>query len=75
MRYHAPAVRNLLLRDTLSFRNPNAGGRIRIFGVGLLAVAAVAAASLIWKRRQDVIKYYLPEASDDRLEALRYAGL
>jgi hypothetical protein len=55
--------------------NPNAGGRIRIFGVGLLAVAAVAAASLIWKRRQDVLDSYLPEASDDRLEALRYAGL
>lgn len=55
--------------------DPNAGGSIRIFGVGLLAVAAVAVASLIWKRRQDVLDSYLPEASDDRLEALRYAGL
>lgn len=65
----------MLLRDSLSYVNPNAGGPIRIFGVGLLAVAAVAAAGLIWKRRQEVIEYYLPEASDDRLEALRYAGL
>lgn len=54
--------------------NPNAGGSIRIFGVGLLAVAAFAAAGLIWKRRQDVLDYYLPVASDDRLEALRSAG-
>lgn len=53
--------------------NPNAGGSIRFFGVGLLAVAAVAA-GLLWKRRQEVLKYYLPEASDDRLEALRSAG-
>lgn len=55
--------------------NPNAGETIRIFGVGLLAVAAFAAAGLIWKRRSDVLDTYLPEASDDRLEALRYAGL
>jgi hypothetical protein len=54
--------------------NPNAGGSIRFFGVGLLAVAAFAAAGLLWKRRQDVLEYYLPEASDDRLEALRAAG-
>ncbi len=53
--------------------NPNAGGSIRFFGVGLLAVAAVAA-GLLWKRRQDVLQYYLAEASDDRLEALRSAG-
>lgn len=49
-------------------------GSIRIFGVGLLAVAAMAAASLIWKRRQDELDYYLPVASNDRLEALRSAG-
>jgi len=53
---------------------PNAGGSIRFFGVGLLAVAAFAAAGLLWKRRQEVLEYYLPEASDDRLEALRAAG-
>ena len=46
---------------------------IRVFGVSLLAAAAVAAASLLWKQRQEeLVAYFEP---DDRLEALRRAGL
>jgi len=41
--------------------------------VSLLAAAAVAAASLLWKQRQEeLVAYFEP---DDRLEALRRAGL
>jgi len=46
---------------------------IRVFGVSLLAVAAVAAASLLWKKREEEL-VALYEA-DDRLEGLRRAGL
>ena len=45
---------------------------IRVFGVSLLAVAAVAAASLLWKKREEQL-VALFEA-DDRLEGLRRAG-
>lgn len=55
----------------------NAGGLIRYFGVSLLAVAAVAAAGLLWNQRQEELQtYYEPEAVEDtRLESLRAAGL
>jgi hypothetical protein len=46
---------------------------IRAFGVSLLAVAAVAAASLLWKRRQEELISYFE--ADDRLDVLRRAGL
>ena len=55
--------------------DPNAGGTIRIFGVSLLAVAALAAASLLWKRRQDAMLDYFPDQGDNDLEGLRRAGL
>ena len=47
---------------------------IRIFGVSLLAVAAVAAARLLWKRRREELHTYF-ETDDQRLEELRVAGL
>lgn len=46
---------------------------IRAFGVSLLAVAAVAAASLLWNRRQEELIAYFE--ADDRLDVLRRAGL
>ena len=49
-------------------------GSIRIFGVSLLAVAALAAASLLWKRRNEELVTYF-ESDDRRLEELRVAGL
>jgi len=56
-------------------RTPAREGAIRIFGVSLLAVAAVAGAALLWKRRQDALLAYYPEADDYRLDSLRRAGL
>jgi hypothetical protein len=53
----------------------NAGGSIRIFGVGLLAVAALAAAGLIWKRRQDALLEYVSDSREGELDGLRRAGL
>jgi len=52
----------------------NPGGRIRIFGVSLLAVAALAAAGLLWKRRREELlaRVALPRERD--LEDLREAG-
>lgn len=55
--------------------NPNAGGTIRIFGVSLLAVAALAAAGLLWKRRQDALLGYYLDPGDFGLDGLRRAGL
>lgn len=55
--------------------NPNAGGTIRIFGVSLLAVAALAAAGLLWRRRQDSLIAYYSDQGDVGLEGLRRAGL
>jgi hypothetical protein len=49
-------------------------GAIRIFGVSLLAVAALAAASLLWRRRRDELLRYF-DTDDHRLEELRVAGL
>jgi len=53
---------------------PSPGGRIRIFGVSLLAVAALAAAGLLWKRRREELlaRVSLPRERD--LEELREAG-
>ena len=49
---------------------------IRAFGVSLLAVAAVAAASLLWKRRQEELEaWFDSEEEDYGLENLRVAGL
>ena len=54
-------------------RHPSREVRIRVFGVSLLAVAAVAAASLLWKQREEELEAYFE--SDERLEGLRRAGL
>jgi hypothetical protein len=53
---------------------PSPGGPIRIFGVSLLAIAALAAAGLLWKRRRDELltRVSLPRERD--LEELREAG-
>jgi len=49
---------------------------IRVFGVGLLAFAAMASAALLWKRRQEeLLAYYGDESGGSRLEGLRRAGL
>lgn len=53
----------------------NSGGPIRIFGVSLLAVAALAAAGLLWRRRQEAIRTYFPVSRRRGLEGLRRAGL
>jgi len=53
--------------------NANKEVPIRAFGVSLLAVAAVAAASLLWNRRQEELLAFFEE--NDRLENLRRAGL
>ena len=56
--------------------NPDRRWPIRVFGVSLLAVAAVAAASLLYKRRQEELEtWFEPEEEDYRLENLRVAGL
>lgn len=55
--------------------DPNRRCAIRVFGVSLLAVAAVAAASLLWKRRQEELEAYFDSEEDYRLENLRVAGL
>lgn len=62
------------LRERLHLYEPRPGGRIRIFGVSLLAVAALAAAGLLWKRRREELleRVSLPEDRD--LEELREAG-
>jgi hypothetical protein len=64
----------VLLRERLDCSEPTPGGHIRIFGVGLLAVAALAAAGLLWKRRREELleRVSLPEDRD--LEELRAAG-
>jgi len=54
---------------------PNRRCAIRVFGVSLLAVAAVAAASLLWKRRQEELEAWFESEQDYRLENLRVAGL
>jgi len=53
---------------------PNRGGPIRIFGVSLLAVAALAAAGLLWKRRREELLARVSVPGDRDLEDLREAG-
>jgi hypothetical protein len=67
-------VELLLLRGCLDLYELSPGGRIRIFGVSLLAVAALAAAGLLWKRRREELlaRISLPRERD--LEELRQAG-
>lgn len=62
--------------DSLHCVYSNRRCAIRVFGVSLLAVAAVAAASLLWKRRQEELEaFFEPGEEDYRLENLRVAGL
>jgi len=56
-------------------RTPTWEGTIRIFGVSLLAVAALAAARLLWKRREEELLDRLEMAEAGELEELRVAGL
>lgn len=58
----------------LNWYEPGPGGRIRIFGVGLLAVAALAAAGLLWKRRREELLERVSLPVDRDLEELREAG-
>jgi len=62
------------LRGRINYMDPVKEGAIRIFGVSLLAVAALAAAGLLWKRRREELlaRVSLPRERD--LEDLRQAG-
>ena len=62
------------LRARLDLYEPTPGGRIRIFGVSLLAVAALAAAGLLWKRRREELLERVSLPVDRDLEELREAG-
>jgi hypothetical protein len=62
------------LRERLNWYEPGPGGRIRIFGVSLLAVAALAAAGLLWKRRREELLERVSLPLDRDLEELREAG-
>jgi hypothetical protein len=64
----------LCLRVRLDWYEPTPGGRIRIFGVSLLAVAALAAAGLLWKRRREELLERVSLPVDRDLEELREAG-
>ena len=63
-----------LLRECLDSYELNPGGRIRIFGVSLLAVAALAAAGLLWKRRREELLARVSLPGERDLEDLREAG-
>lgn len=63
-----------LLRSRLDWCEPGPGGTIRIFGVGLLAVAALAAAGLLWKRRREELLAQISLPRERDLEELRQAG-
>ncbi len=79
-KYHREAVRGQGWRETdglaLAFRlyGPRQGGPIRIFGVSLLAVAALAAAGLLWKRRREELLAHVSLPRERDLEELRQAG-
>ncbi len=68
------AVKPVLLQSRLDFYQPAPGGNIRIFGVSLLAVAALAAAGLLWKRRREELLERVSLPGDRDLEELREAG-
>jgi hypothetical protein len=53
----------------------NPGGRIRVFGVSLLAVAAFAAAGLWLKRRREHLLMHAHAYRLGELDGLRAAGL
>jgi hypothetical protein len=53
----------------------NPGGRIRVFGVSLLAVAAFAAAGLWFKRRREQLVAHARPYRLAELDGLRAAGL
>jgi hypothetical protein len=53
----------------------NAGGRIRVFGVSLLAVAAFAAAGIWFKRRREHLMTHAHMYRFGELDGLRAAGL
>ncbi|OYV72020.1 MAG: hypothetical protein B7Z72_05685 [Gemmatimonadetes bacterium 21-71-4] len=67
-------VKQPLLRERLDLYEPRPGGRIRIFGVSLLAVAALAAAGLLWKRRREELLERVSLPGDRDLEELRESG-
>lgn len=69
-----PRTKPGLLRARLDWYEPCPGGPIRIFGVGLLAVAALAAAGLLWKRRREELLTEVAQPSEQDLEGLREAG-
>jgi uncharacterized protein HemX len=54
--------------------DPIKEGAIRIFGVSLLAVAALAAAGLLWKRRREELLAQVSPPREKDLEELRQAG-
>jgi len=54
--------------------DPIKEGAIRIFGVSLLAVAALAAAGLLWKRRREELLAHVSVPREKDLEELRQAG-
>ena len=54
--------------------DPIKEGAIRIFGVSLLAVAALAAAGLLWKRRREELLAHVSVPRERDLEELRQAG-
>ena len=53
----------------------NPGGTIRVFGVSLLAVAAFAAAGLLFKRRRALFVTHAYVYRRGELDGLRAAGL
>jgi len=67
-------VKLFLLRECLDLYEPEREGSIRIFGVSLLAVAALAAAGLLWKRRREELLARVSLPLDRDLEELREAG-
>jgi len=54
---------------------PSPGGPIRVFGVGLLAVAAIAAAGFWFKRRRESLLIPAHGHRKGDLDGLRSAGL
>jgi len=66
--------RNSGLARAYRLHGPSQGGAIRIFGVSLLAVAALAAAGLLWKRRREELLARISVPRERDLEDLRQAG-
>jgi hypothetical protein len=64
-----------LARSLILQSGHNQGGLIRIFGVGLLAVAAIAAAGLWFSRRHEDLVIGTHTYRRGELDGLRAAGL